>query len=131
MGDSCARSIHMKKFTKKGPFHCIMLLMRIALCVLSLTRALLQIHYGFTTILCLGSAFCWAYWTRGWMWDSDESRDLTLPPLRGIAAFCRYSCVGNLDVRGALIFERPSYVEGSRCMGFRVDLTLFLVQNQA
>ena len=32
-----------------------MLFMRIALCVLSLTRALLQIHCGFTTILCLGS----------------------------------------------------------------------------
>ena len=67
----------------------------------------------------------------GPLWDSDESRRLALPPLRGIAAFCRYSRAGNLDVRGTLIFERPSYVEGSRCMGFRVVLTLFLVQNQA
>ena len=54
-----------------------------------------------------------------------------LPPLRGIAAFCRYSRVGNLDVRGALIFEWTSYVEGSCFSGFRVYLTLFLVQNQA
>ena len=36
-------------------YACIMLFMRIALCVLSLTRALLQIHYSFTTILCVGS----------------------------------------------------------------------------
>ena len=36
-------------------YACIMPLMRIASCVLPLTRALLQIHYSFTTILCLGS----------------------------------------------------------------------------
>ena len=34
-------------------YACIILFMRIALCVLSLTRALLQIHYGFMTIMCL------------------------------------------------------------------------------
>ena len=71
------------------------------------------------------------FWTRGWMWDSDCDRDLRLPLLRGVAAFCRYSRVGNLDVRGALIFECSSLVDRSRCMGFRVYLTLFLVQNQA
>ena len=39
--------------------------------------------------------------------------------------------ISSVMSEGALIFERSSYVEGSRCMGFRVYLTLFLVQNQA
>ena len=39
----------------RDTYACIMLFMRIAWCVFSLARALLQIHYGFTTILCLGS----------------------------------------------------------------------------
>ena len=80
---------------------------------------------GFTTILCLGSG------QGGGCGFMALNRLLALPPLRGIAAFCRYSCVGNLDVRGALIFECSSLVDRPRCMGFRVYLALFLVQNQA
>ena len=78
----------------------------IALCVLSLTRALLQIHCGFTIILRLGSG------QRGGCRFVTWVSFLRLPSLRGVAAFCRYSRVGNLDVRGALIFESSSYVDG-------------------
>ena len=47
---------------RRDTYACVMLFMRIASCVFSLTRALLQIHCGFTTIFCLGSGQgggCW------------------------------------------------------------------------
>ena len=70
-------------------------LMRIALCVLPVTRALLQIHCVFTTVLCLGSG------QGGGCWFMVKVVYPHLPLLRGVAAFCRYSRVGNLEVRGS------------------------------
>ena len=80
-------------------YACIMLFMRIALCVLPLTRALLQIHYDFTTTLCLGSG------QGGGCGIVVKIVTCVRLSLKGSAACCRYSHVGSLDVRGALIFE--------------------------
>ena len=79
------------------------------LCVSSLWHVLCCKFTMVSQLLCLGSG------QGGGCRFVEYLHVLAFTPLRGIAAFCRYSRVGNLDVRGALIFECSSHVEGSRC----------------